>query len=151
MFRFSRDLTTHEILVQDVFVEAYLGLKTYRAKAPLENWLARIATRVGYQYWRQQARRKDTEAFSLEEWDDVAQTASDSGDASQAAELLHKLLAKLPPRDRLVLTIRYLDQCGVEEAALRTGWSESMVKVQTFRAKSKLKKLFQRFGRNVEL
>ena len=61
----------------------------------------------------------------------------------QAAELVHHLLSKLPPRDRLVLTLRYLDQCSVSETAQRTGWSLSLVKVQTHRAKQKLKKMLK--------
>jgi hypothetical protein len=45
MWRFSRDPLVHEELVQDVFVNTYLSLETYREKAPFEHWLIRIATR----------------------------------------------------------------------------------------------------------
>jgi hypothetical protein len=51
LWRFSRDRLVHEELVQDVFVEAYMSLSSYRAKAPFAHWLSRIATRVGYRYW----------------------------------------------------------------------------------------------------
>ena len=40
LWRFSRDRRTHEELVQDVFVEAYLSLGNYRGKAPFEHWLS---------------------------------------------------------------------------------------------------------------
>jgi RNA polymerase sigma-70 factor (ECF subfamily) len=143
MWRFSRDIRVHEELVQDVFVEAYMSLKTYRAMAPFANWLARIATRVGYRYWKQRERLHETETFRLEQWDRPAETADASLDATGAGELLHKLMAQLPPRDRLVLTLRYLDQCNVAETAQRTGWTRTMVKVQTLRARKKLKKLFE--------
>ena len=49
----------------------------------------------------------------------------------------------MPPRDRLVLTLRYLDQCDVAETARRTGWTRTMVKVQTLRARNKLRKLIE--------
>jgi RNA polymerase sigma-70 factor (ECF subfamily) len=143
MWRFSRDTRVHEELVQDVFVEAYLSLRTYRAMAPFANWLARIATRVGYRYWKQRERLHETETFSLEQWDQAVDSTQQASDAFGAGELLHKLLAQLPPRDRLVLTLRYLDQCSVEETAGRTGWTKAMVKVQTLRARKKLKKLFE--------
>jgi RNA polymerase sigma-70 factor (ECF subfamily) len=42
--------------------------------------------------------------------------------------------------------VRYLEDRTVEETALLTGWSETMVKVQAWRARSKLKKLFQKAG-----
>ena len=152
LWKFTRDERAHEDLVQDVFVEAYLSLRTYKAKAPLSHWLAKVAARVGCHYWKQNQRRKKSEHFSFEEWDRIAQKNNvDEIDPSTAAELLHKLLALLPPRDRLVLTLRHLECCSIEETARRTGWTKSMVKVQSWRAKNKLKKLFLEKGRDIEL
>jgi RNA polymerase sigma-70 factor (ECF subfamily) len=142
LWRFSRDYQVHEELVQDVFVEAYLSLKSYRGKAPFIHWLSRIATRVGYRYWKQTARYRKTEKFSLKEWDQLPDESSQEMDSVEAASLVHRLLGQLKPRDRLVLTLRYLEGCDVAETARRTGWTKSMVKVQTNRAKKRLEKLF---------
>ena len=141
MWRFSRNQMIHEELVQDVFVEAYISLATYKKRAPFTHWLRRIATRVGYRYWKQKARERKFETFSIEDWDRLTTEAPEEIDSSRAGELLHNLLGQLPPRDRLVLTLRYLEGCDVVETAHRTGWTKSMVKVQTFRAKRKLQKL----------
>lgn len=142
LWRFSRDRRVHEELVQDVFVEAYLSLGQYHGKAPFVHWLSRIATRVGYRYWKQIDRQKNRESFTLEEWDQLPHDSGEKMDASHAAALVHRLLGQLPPRDRLVLTLRYLEECDVAETAQRTGWTKSMVKVQTWRARKKLEKLF---------
>ena len=153
LWRFSRDRLVHEELVQDVFVEAYMSLRSYRGKAPFANWLSRIATRVGYRYWRQTARRHKTESFSLEEWDSVAdprEPGSNEMDPGRAAALVHRLLAMLGPRDRLVLTLRYLEGCDVAETAHRTGWTRGMVKVQSLRARKRLGKLFAQAGKELE-
>jgi len=150
LWRFSRDHRIHEELVQDVFVEAYLSLDRYRGKAPFAHWLARIATRVGYSYWKQVARRKKRESFTLEEWDKLPFDSGEKMDASQAATLVHRLLGQLPPRDRLVLTLRYLEECDVAETAQRTGWTKSMVKVQAWRARNKLRNLFKQTGREIK-
>lgn len=147
LWRFSRDPLVHEELVQDVFVEAYMSIGTYSQKAPFENWLARIATRIGYRYWKRQARQKKIERFSLEDWDRLADEAPEEIDPAGAAALLHNLLAQLPPRDRLVLTLRYLDGCDVAQTAHRTGWTKGMVKIQTSRAKKKLQKLLSQIER----
>jgi RNA polymerase sigma-70 factor (ECF subfamily) len=141
MWRFSRDQMTHEELVHDVFVEAYSSLYNYRPIAPFSHWLARIATRMGYQYWKRQARKKAHPTVSLEEWDGVSEETSDALSSKEAANLVHRMLAQLPPRDRLVLTLRYLEEYSVEETAEITAWSKTMVKVQALRAKKKLKKL----------
>ena len=53
LWKFTRDERIHEELVQDVFVEAYLSLRTYKAKAPLAHWLAKVASRVGFHHWKQ--------------------------------------------------------------------------------------------------
>ncbi len=148
LWRFSRDRQVHEDLVQEVFVQAFLSLGDYRAEAPFAHWLARIATRVGYHYWKRNRRQK-AESLNLQQWDQAASQAVHSApatEASQAAELVHKLMALLPPRDRLVLTLRYLEGCSVAETAQRMGWTKSMVKVQTLRARKKLEKIFRRIG-----
>ncbi|MHC4264623.1 MAG: RNA polymerase sigma factor [Planctomycetota bacterium] len=152
LWKFTRDRRTHEELVQEVFVEAYLSLSTYRAKAPLEHWLAKIAVRVGYQYFKLQKRKQKTEHFTFEQWDRIAQhDQQETIEPERAAQLLYELLAQLSPRDRLVLTLRYLQQHNIEQTANMTGWSKTMVKVQTNRAKNKLKKLFLKSGKDIEL
>jgi RNA polymerase sigma-70 factor (ECF subfamily) len=145
LWRFSRDRRDHEELVEDVFVEAYLSLSGYRGQAPFEHWLARIATRVGYRYWKEKARQRASEPFDLEKWDEAVSAAgtSDTLEPDRAAMLMHQLLAQMSPRDRLVLTLRYLEQCDVAETARRTGWTRTMVKVQTLRARNRLRKLME--------
>ena len=150
LWRFSRDRAVHEELVQDVFVEAYMSLRSYRQKAPFSHWLSRIATRVGYRYWKQMARRHETESFTLAEWDQVPAESAEQMDPSEAASLVHCLLAQLRPRDRLVLTLRYLEGCDVAETARRTGWTQTMVKVQASRAKKRLEKLIAQSGKELE-
>ena len=114
LWRFSRDRRLHEELVQDVFVEAYLSLGSYRAKAPFAHWLSRIATRVGYRYWKQNARWQKRQSLSLQEWDRLddktTQPRCTSGDVSQAAVLTEQ--QKQIWQDRLQLLQRQLQPRG---------------------------------------
>jgi RNA polymerase sigma-70 factor (ECF subfamily) len=139
MWRFSRDPAVCEELVQDVFVEAYFSLKSYRGKAPLIHWLRKIGVRVGYRYWKEQAKSKAT--VSLQDFDAIVAEESDDVESSTAAEILHALLARLPVTDRLVLTLMYFEQCGTKEIAARMGWTRAMVKMRALRARKKLKKI----------
>ncbi len=143
MWRFSRDSSVTEELVHDVFVEAWLSLSKYRARAPFEHWLRRIAVRVGYHFWKRQARARRQGFRSLQESDyaTAAQQNSQQTESREAGEQIHRLLGELAPRDRLVLMLLYLDQCSVEEVAERTGWTRTMVRVQAHRARKKLKAL----------
>lgn len=140
LWRFTRNPGEHEELVQQTFVEAYLSLSGFRAEAPFAHWLARIATRVGYRYWSRMRKNQAT-ALSDAAWDHLCRSESDALDTQEAAELVHRLLAQLGPRDRLVLTLRYLDQCDIAQTAYRLGWTQTRVKVHTHRAIAKLKKL----------
>ena len=62
----------------------------------------------------------------------------------EAVETLHRVLDQLSPRDRLVVTLLHLENRSVADAAASIGWSQAMVRVQAFRARSKLRKLLER-------
>lgn len=136
MWRFTRDPGAHDELVQDVFVNAYRGLAGYQGCAPFSHWLHVIAVRTGYAYWR--SRSKQAEQLDERVMSRLAE--SPGPDVAEAGDLVHRALSQLPPRDRLVLTLQYLEGRSVAEIAELTGWSTVMVKVQAWRARSKLKK-----------
>ncbi|MBI4375057.1 MAG: RNA polymerase sigma factor [Elusimicrobia bacterium] len=139
MWRFTRNSADHAELVQDVFVNAYLSLPGYRNLAPFSHWLHKIAVRTGYAYWR---RRVKESALAQKEYELRLLSQAPAGhDAAQAAELVHHALERLPPRDRLVLTLMCLEGHTLDEIAQLTGWSLVMVKVQAWRARAKLKKI----------
>ncbi len=139
MWRFTRDKGECEILVQDVFVEAFFSLKSYRGQGPFSHWLNKIATRVGYRYWTQQSKTKIF--VEVEDFENInAKDSDEQIDPAEAAVALHKLLAKLPPDDRLVLTLMYFEDCSIEEIAQRMGWTRAGTKMRAMRARTKLKK-----------
>lgn len=143
LWRFTRDKDSHEDLVQETFVQAYFSLHTYKAQAPFEHWLTCIATRVGYKFWKNAQKHRHADLLECD-WEQLSKAEPETTTPEQAAELLNTLLVQLPPRDRLVLTLRFIEQCDIEETARRTGWSQALVKVQTHRAKQKLKKLLEK-------
>ncbi len=145
MWRFTRDAVVLDQLVQDVFVEAYLSLKGFRGRAPFLHWLRRIATRVGFHYWKSQARIEEREE-ALKETNLNLTAAPKTLTPSEAADKLHQLLGKLPPADRLVLTLFYFEDCDVKEIAARSGWNRALVKVRLHRARKKLKALLEEAG-----
>ena len=61
--------------------------------------------------------------------------------ASDAREMVERLLSQLAPPDRLVVTLLDLEQRSVKEIAQLTGWSVTLVKVRAFRARRKLRAL----------
>jgi RNA polymerase sigma-70 factor (ECF subfamily) len=141
MRRFARDRQSVEELVQDVFVQAFFSLRGYAGRAPVEHWLNRIATHVGYAYLKRV--HKSGRADDGGKLEDVAATEEDPS-AAEAVDRLHRVMEQLSPRNRLVITLMYLEDQSVAETAELTGWSQTMVKVQAFRARSKLRKLMEK-------
>ncbi len=142
MWKFTRDRHEYEELVHEVFVEAYFALRRYREMNTFAAWLNRIATRVGYRFWKRQRRVRQT--VQLNDPDDTCATADiSSAEPDQAADRLLRLLEQLGPRDRLVLTLLYWEGCSVAQTAQQTGWSQTMVKVQAHRARTRLRKLLE--------
>lgn len=144
MWRFTHDRQALEELVEEVFVEAYLHLRSFKGSGPLPGWLNTIATRAGYRYWKRRSRKSRT--VSLKDWDLPALAREDKPDPQQAGEALGALLEQLRPRDRLVLTLMYLEDLPLAEVAQETGWSLTMVKVQAHRARAKLRALLAANG-----
>jgi RNA polymerase sigma-70 factor (ECF subfamily) len=141
MLGFTRDRGLVEELTQDVFVQAYLGLAGYRSDAPLEHWLQRIATRAGYAFWKKRGRKKP---LPLEAAGHVVVAGPSPPDVP--TDEWSQMLDDLPPRDRLVLKMLYVDDLNVAEAADQSGWSQTMIKVQAFRARKKLRSLLEKKG-----
>lgn len=137
MWKFSRLPNEHEELVQEVFVEAYLSLRNFRCEAPFEHWLQRIATRVGYRFWKKRKQTRNTQSARIQD----IPASMDEGrelDTEEAAAVVYKLLARLSTEDRLVMTLLHLEEYSVAEIARQMNWSESNVKVRAHRARKKL-------------
>ena len=144
MWRFSRDRLACESLVQDVFVEAYFSLKGYRGQSPLAHWLLKIATRVGYRFWKEQRKERRKGTVALKDFDVAESTDEDAIDPVAAGEILHSLLARLPRADRLVLTLMYFEKCSTREIAEQMGWTRPMVKMRALRARKKMKAIVEK-------
>jgi len=141
MWRFSRIPAKRDQLVHDVFVDAYLGLAKFRGEAPLIHWLRKIATRVGYRYWSQQAKEIARGETSIEPYHGELAQVTLRHSSDERTELLHQAMECLKPRDRLTLVLIYFEQLSIREAAEALGWSETLVRVQAHRARRRLEKL----------
>jgi RNA polymerase sigma factor (sigma-70 family) len=143
-----------EDLAQEIFLKLFSRLDQYEARAgvPLEHWVSRLAVRTCLDALRAKARRPEVRMGDLPDqqraWLDyltVEVSPPPDSAAGSARELVEKLLAKLPPEDRLVITLLDLEEKSVKEISELTGWGQSLVKVRAFRARRKLRKLAEAF------
>jgi RNA polymerase sigma-70 factor, ECF subfamily len=139
-------------LIHEVFVKAYVNLAQFSDSVPFEHWLAGIAVRTCYDFWRARA-REDVPVSALSEdhqrW--IEQTLSSQSDRQfrdqtakqEAADVLEWALRQLSPENRAVLTLVHLDGYSVREAAQLLGWTLVNVKVRAYRARKAMRALLR--------
>lgn len=130
--RFFRQPQEIEDVAQETFLTVWRKLETYRARAPFEHWLTRVCLNCCYARLRQ---RRPTQ--SLEGLAEPSVSGEDVGARVDA----RRLLETLDPKDRFVLQLLYGEGWTVAEISSKLGWSSSKVKVRSYRARRKLKKL----------
>ena len=138
-------------VAHDVFVRAYQGLAGFSGKSAFSQWLAGIAIRTSYDFWRGEYRRREIPISQLEDAhrDYIENTLSDVSEEtfgrderrSEAAEILEWALNHLSPPERIVLELVYLEEYSHKEAAELLGWSVVNVKVRAHRARKKLTRI----------
>ena len=143
-----------EDLAQEVFMKMFTRMDQYQGAVPFSHWVSRIAVTTCIDQLRAQKRRPEFRWADLSEneaevLDAVMTNENDVAvnDTLAAHELVHKLLDQLKPDDRLVVRLLDLEQKTIAEICALTGWNVSLVKVRAFRARRKLRKLFEELRR----
>lgn len=68
--------------------------------------------------------------------------------ADAARLLVGRVLEKLSPPARLVITLLEIEDRSVKEIAEITGWSVPLVKVRAFRARAEMRKIISKMGKD---
>jgi len=151
--RYARRESEVEDIVQEVWVKAFQKLRTFRAEAPFEHWLMRLAVRTCYDFLRGHQRSREA-AFSdlsapegdwLERF--VSQPAPAGEQAEAARQLVGRVLEQLPPPARLVINLLEIEERSVKEIASLTGWSVPLVKVRAFRARAEMRRILAKMAK----
>jgi RNA polymerase sigma-70 factor, ECF subfamily len=152
--RFFRRRSDVEDAAQEVFLRAYTRLTDYEGRGSLEGWMTRIATTTCLNLLRDSKRRPEATVNDLpeEESDWLENQFADlsierhrsAETGMMAADLADRALATLSPDDRLALIL--IDGVGtsIKQVAEMTGWSESKVKTQAFRARRRMREAVEK-------
>jgi len=152
--RYARRDSEVEDIAQEVWLKAFDKLKTFRGEAPFEHWLMRMTVRTCYDFLRGHQRNRESSFSEIsepeEDWLErfVAEPGHAAEDADAAKLLVDRVLEKLSPPARLVLTLLELEDRSVKEIAEITGWSMPLVKVRAFRARAEMRKILTRMAKD---
>lgn len=150
--RFFAERGRVEEIIQEVFVKVYFALGDYKpdASASFSAWVSRIAVNACYDQLRK-TRRRPEGALAPEDAELVEQRARLRGETKSAEtalisrDLAAKLLARIKPEDRVVLTLLDAEEMSVSEIAQVMGWTASKVKVRAHRARAALRRVLDQF------
>jgi len=152
--RYARRESEVEDIVQEVFIKAFQKLNSFRGEAPFEHWLMRLAVRTCYDFLRGHQRNRETAFSELTEpeadWLDrfVVQPDGAVENAEAARQLVDKILSRLSPAARMVITLLEIEGRPVKEIAAMTGWSVPLVKVRAFRARAEMRKILKNISKD---
>jgi len=152
--RYARRESEIEDIVQEVWLKAFHKLKSFRGEAPFEHWLMRMAVRTCYDFLRGHQRNRESSFSEISEPEDdwldrfVADPGSAPENAEAAKQLIDRVLERLSPAARLVITLLEIEDRSVKEIAEITGWSVPLVKVRAFRARGEMRKILSRMTKD---
>jgi RNA polymerase sigma factor (sigma-70 family) len=134
-----RSFEDAEDVTQEVFLQAYRGLRTLRRWESLAFWLYRIAYARCNDMLRIRARRVDRELTEDQDSDVIDAPSLDSYRRNQLNESLREALDALPGIYREVLMLHYFGGMTIKDIASATGASPSAIGKRLSRGRAQLK------------
>lgn len=123
-------------LYQEVMINLWTGLDTYKHQAKVSTWIYRIALNTCITWSRKAGRSKDV-VVRLDNGFDIPDTDPDV--AAQMAEL-YALIGRLEPFDKALITL-WLDEKSYEEIAVILGITKQNVATRLYRTRQRLAEL----------
>lgn len=150
MYRFATRLCGEaeaaKDLVQETFLNAYRGYKSFRGDAQVSTWLYTIASRACMRMRRKRKGEPDRE-LSLEEFIPTSEgefrlqipvdglSPEEALQNKQLRQALDQAIAKLPKKYRMVLILRDMEGLSAKDVGGIVGLNERAVKSRLHRAR----------------
>ena len=137
---YSTPSATFEDLYQDVLVNLWQGLDSFRGEAKMSTWIYRTAINTCITSQRHSMRHNPAASQSIEN------LLIEPADTSQASAMmeewqeLHRLISRLGDIDKAIITL-WLEENSYEEIGRIMGLSQSNVAVRVHRIKDKLSRM----------
>lgn len=125
-----------EDLYQDVLINIWRGLPSFRSESSMRTWIYRIALNTCVSTLRTRSRNPNQTSL-----DDVILVADDSQEKTQAVKDLYECISTLNPIDKAIMMM-WLDEYSYDEIAETIGLKRNNVATRLHRAKEKLKEKY---------
>jgi RNA polymerase sigma-70 factor (ECF subfamily) len=147
VYRLLRRREEVEETAQEIFLKAYLAVASYNFESSFGTWLMRIAVNHCYDQLR---RRRSSRLTYFSEMSEVGERAVLAGSESretsgdrverqlESRDLVGKLLERASAEDRVILTLKELEDMSVKEIAEILKLNAGTVKVRLHRARKRI-------------
>ncbi|KZC17728.1 RNA polymerase subunit sigma-24 [Rhodanobacter sp. FW510-R12] len=131
-------------LCQDTFLRVHQCLHQYRYESALKSWIGRIAYTIALRHLQHKRiplvdHGGDSDDYALVEnigdGFDLEAACADE----ETARHLHAAIEQLPPLQRTLLTLYYLEETSIPEIARITGLASGTIKSHLFRSRLRLR------------
>lgn len=130
-----KDKNLTEDVVQDSFIKAYNGLKSFRRKSSFQTWLGRIVI-------NESLRKAKLKAVEYVEYDNISDEDVEVLNDSLNSLILEEqkfyisvVFEQLSANESLALELFYLKDNTIEDITEITGWSSSKIKMLLLRGR----------------
>lgn len=141
-FGIVRNADDADDLAQEVFIEVFNSIATFRADSKVSTWLYRIAINKSLNFIRSQKRKRFFQSIGLTSTPDVPEqtNSSDLIENDQRKQILDAAIQALPENQRTAFVLHKIEDLSYKEIAEIMNLSLSSIESLLFRAKQNLQK-----------
>ena len=129
-----------EEVAQDVFLNAYRSLASFKGDCKFSTWLYRIAYNKSLDYLKSRKRQFAASSIEISERFDLEmpEEGTERIELREKREMIEAALSKLTASDALIITMFYLEEMTLKEIAEATGLKANAIKVRLHRSRKRL-------------
>ncbi|MDL2222988.1 sigma-70 family RNA polymerase sigma factor [Bacteroidales bacterium OttesenSCG-928-M11] len=136
-------------ITQETFIRVWINLNKYNSKQKFSTWLYTIATnlcldKLKRQKYFQKNDMSETILTTIAIKDDTEEKILNQ----ELLDLISSFTQELTPKQKIVFTLRYLEELEIEEIKQITGMSSEKIKSNLFLAKKNIQNKIEKIYRN---
>jgi RNA polymerase sigma-70 factor, ECF subfamily len=133
----------HDI-TQEVFIEIYRSINSFRADSSLSTWIYRITITRSLNHIRREKRHKEQIIADI----DIREETSDPLEDADRKKILHLAISSLPKNQQIAFTLHNYEDLSYKQIAQIMQRSISSVESLIFRARKNLQKKLWEWYKN---
>jgi len=126
-----------EEIVQDSFMKAFNGLKSFNKTAKFKSWFYRIIVNESFQRLRKF--KKEVHVNYVSEFQNESNIESKLDIKSDKLVQIEETMKSLHPNESLAINLFYLEDCSLKDIVHITGWKMANTKVILHRARKNIR------------